>query len=187
MQKHELRVLFQQKRNDLAEDKKLDFNAGIKKHLLELISENLKTIHIYLPITSKNEIDTWPIIHELWKKNIKTVVPKLNPSKTTLNSWILTKSTQLKENKWGVSEPVGDKTIDESEVDAVIIPLLAFDKSGYRVGYGKGFYDKYLETLKYSAIKIGLSYFPPFDKISDTDSWDIPLDYCVTPDGIIKF
>lgn len=187
MQKHELRVLFQQKRNDLAEDKNLDFNTGIKKYLLELIPGNLKTIHIYLPITSKNEIDTWPIVHELWRKNIRTVMPKIDRTKTTLNSWMLTESTQLKDNKWGVSEPVSGKTIDESEVDAVIVPLLAFDKKGYRVGYGKGFYDKYFETMKNSVVKIGLSHFPPVDKISDTDSWDIPLDYCVTPDGIIKF
>jgi 5-formyltetrahydrofolate cyclo-ligase len=67
------------------------------------------------------------------------------------------------------------------------VPLLAYDKHGNRVGYGKGFYDNFLSKCKPETIKIGLSFFPPEDKIDDVSENDVNLDFCVTPEGIISF
>ena len=69
----------------------------------------------------------------------------------------------------------------------VFIPLLAFDQKGNRVGYGKGFYDKFLEQCKPKTVKIGLSFFSTEEEISDIYKNDISLDYCVTPQTIYKF
>jgi 5-formyltetrahydrofolate cyclo-ligase len=68
----------------------------------------------------------------------------------------------------------------------VLIPLLAFDKSGQRVGYGRGFYDKFLATLKSDVKKIGLSFFPPVDEVSNTHAQDLPLEVVVTPNGVLN-
>ncbi|WP_431293282.1 5-formyltetrahydrofolate cyclo-ligase [Pedobacter sp. P26] len=75
--------------------------------------------------------------------------------------------------------------LHEGEIDMVVIPLLAFDKQGYRVGYGKGFYDRFLRDI--NAQKIGLSLHPAIEKIDDVNEYDIKLDFCITPTEIIKF
>jgi 5-formyltetrahydrofolate cyclo-ligase len=69
----------------------------------------------------------------------------------------------------------------------VIVPLLCFDRRGHRVGYGKGFYDRYLQKCRPDCIKAGLSFFDPVDLIDDTYADDIPLDICVTPSETFRF
>jgi len=69
----------------------------------------------------------------------------------------------------------------------VLVPLLSFDKKGFRVGYGKGFYDRFLMQCKSDCIKIGLSYFDPIDVIDDADEFDVPLDFCITPQKVYVF
>jgi len=77
--------------------------------------------------------------------------------------------------------------VSESEIDLIFVPLLAFDETGNRVGYGKGFYDKFLTKCRPDAIKVGLSYFEAIDRISDSEQFDIPLNYCITPQRIYEF
>ncbi len=69
----------------------------------------------------------------------------------------------------------------------VFVPLLAFDEKGHRVGYGKGFYDKFLSECKPEVLKIGLSFFESETLISDVLTTDIQLDLCVTPSKIYNF
>lgn len=90
-------------------------------------------------------------------------------------------------NSLGISEPENGAAAAPENFDLVLVPLLSFDKAGFRVGYGKGVYDKYLKQVRPDAIKVGLSYFEPLSKIDDTDEFDIPLNYCITPQGIYEF
>jgi 5-formyltetrahydrofolate cyclo-ligase len=77
--------------------------------------------------------------------------------------------------------------VPATKIDVVFVPLLAFDKKGHRVGYGKGFYDKFLSECKPETIKIGLSFFEPEELISDVFEDDVTLNYCVTPNGVYAF
>ena len=185
--KSELRKNFLQKRKALSDQEVEEFNQKINLHFDSFLSPDIKTVHIYLPIQSKAEIDTWPLIHGLWTKNIRVVAPVMDPHNNAINSRLLTKDTQLVENEWKVPEPLYSPEIDKNEIDAVVVPLLAFDKNGYRVGYGKSYYDRFLASMNPEILKIGISFFSPVDQISDIDLWDIPLDFCITPDTIIKF
>ena len=187
MQKHEIRKHFTQKRSSLSAEKVNEFNSKIHSLFEQFLPQEVKTVHIYLPIQSKAEIDTWPIIHELWSKNIKVVVPIMDPNETKISSWQLTKETRLEKNAWNVPEPVQSTKVNNTEIDAIVIPLLAFDKRGYRVGYGKGYYDRFLSSLDKNVLKIGLSFFSPIDRIDDLGSYDDTLDYCITPEKIIHF
>lgn len=187
MLKHEIRTLFLQKRAGLSEQQKVDFNKKLTLLLLKQITESWKTIHIYLPIHSKNEIDTWPIIRQLWETEIEVVVPVMLETETKLRNCLLNKNTKLEGNKWNVLEPIQCKTIKNDQIDVVVLPLLAFDMKGFRVGYGKGYYDKFLAGLSKDVLTIGLSYFPPIDKINDVNPWDIPMDMCVTPEATFQF
>ena len=84
-------------------------------------------------------------------------------------------------------EPAGGKPVSEDQIDVVIVPLLVFDEKGNRVGYGKGFYDRFLSRCREDVIKIGLSFFDAEKRIDDTDEFDIPLTYCITPGKIYEF
>ncbi len=79
----------------------------------------------------------------------------------------------------GIPEPSNAQKADFEEVDLVLVPLLAADKMGNRIGYGGGFYDRLLQNSK--AAKIGLSLSTKLDKISQKEVWDIKLDGVLTP------
>ena len=115
------------------------------------------------------------------------IIPKTDFENHRLENILLTEQTLLKKNDWGIVEPVEGIEVPESKIQIVFVPLLAYDTKGNRVGYGKGFYDGFLEKCSENTLKIGLSFFPPEEKISDVYETDIPLDYCVTPDKIFKF
>ena len=96
-------------------------------------------------------------------------------------------TAELINNSYGIDEPADGNKIMENEIDLVLVPLLAFDKNGFRVGYGKGFYDKFFYQSRKDSIKIGLSFFEPVDEIEDINQFDIPLNYCVTPEELFIF
>jgi 5-formyltetrahydrofolate cyclo-ligase len=187
MFKKELRKLFLQKRLQLSPEEVTDLSLKIKVQFDEFLPSNVETVHIFLPIISKNEVDTRPIIHGLWERNIKTFVPVMNKDNLGFESFLFNDKTRLSENIWGIPEPIDHLATDEQTIDAVVLPMLACDLKGNRVGYGKGMYDTFLPALKKDTLKIGLSFFLPVDHIEDTSSADVPLDYCICPDQVIKF
>ena len=187
MLKHELRKLYLQRRLEITKEERLVLDFKIHSQFDRFLPSQIKTLHIYLPIESKGEIDTWPIIHRMWVKNIQVVVPVMDIKKNILKTCLLERETQIRFNAWGIPEPIKSLEIANELIEVVVVPLLAFDIKGYRVGFGKGFYDTFLSSLNKKVLKLGLSYFPPVDKISDPDPWDIPLNACITPNSIIKF
>ena len=96
-------------------------------------------------------------------------------------------SESLTISKWGIPMPKGDYISDVSDLELILVPLLVCDYRGSRVGYGKGFYDRFFKSLPVSVKKIGVSYFPPLTNEIDTDDWDISLDGVFTPEGLIEF
>ena len=104
-----------------------------------------------------------------------------------MTHFLLTDNTKVKKNEYNIPEPVDGIEVRSNKIDVVFVPLLAFDKKGHRVGYGKGFYDKFLSECKPNAIKIGLSFFDPEELITDVFDGDIKLNYCVTPNEVYLF
>jgi 5-formyltetrahydrofolate cyclo-ligase len=104
-----------------------------------------------------------------------------------MTHFLLTDNTKIKKNSYNVPEPVDGLEVPDAKIDVVFVPLLAYDIQGNRVGYGKGFYDNFLNKCKPETIKIGLSFFPPEESIEDVTSTDVKLNFCVTPDNIIAF
>jgi 5-formyltetrahydrofolate cyclo-ligase len=154
----------------------------------------IECVHIFLPILAKNEIDTWPMINYLWANypHITVVVPVANFKSREMTSVRLTPETIVEVNKWGIPEPIKNQLeyqeIPTNEIDMVIVPLLAVDNKGQRVGYGAGFYDRFLETTKPTVLTVGLSQFSILvDPISDVLPTDIPIQQVITPLGIKSF
>jgi 5-formyltetrahydrofolate cyclo-ligase len=148
----------------------------------------IHTVHTFLPILHKKELDTSFIINRLQKENnITIVIPKTNFEDDTLQCLLFDETTILKDNKWGIPEPEGGELVKEDTIDLVLIPLLAYDRVGNRVGYGKGFYDRLLSTCRKDVLKVGLSFYEPVEEIEDTNEFDIPLDFCVTDKRVYEF
>lgn len=152
---------------------------------IELLDwQKFKTIHVFLPIRKNNEVDTFSILNyfKLEHPLLKIVVPRTDFENLTIRNILYDHEfTILGRNKFDIPEPIHGKVVPVEEIDAVFIPLLGFDVRGNRVGYGKGFYDRFLSECRPDVMKIGLSYFDPVDKISDVNEYDIPLDFCITP------
>jgi 5-formyltetrahydrofolate cyclo-ligase len=104
-----------------------------------------------------------------------------------MTHYLLTDNTKIKKNEYNIPEPIDGIEVPSHKMEVVFIPLLAYDTYGNRVGYGKGFYDKFLAECNPNTIKIGLSFFEPEELISDVNATDIQVNYCITPNRIIKF
>lgn len=187
MYKDELRKKYKSLRKELSEDDITSKSIFIANQLLKLPVWEKTYYHLFLSILEQKEIDTEHILHVLFARNKEVVVSKSNFENNTLSHFLLTENTKIKINKYGIPEPTNGLAVPENMIDVVFIPLLAFDKKGNRVGYGKGFYDDFLSKCKKETIKIGLSFFEAVDKIDDVYEGDFPLDYCVTPTNIYSF
>ena len=183
--KSELRKIYTEKRKSMSSAEVEDLSKSIFKQFLGAFDmSKVKKVHIFLPIKQKNEVSTWEFIEYFWKEGMSVFVPKMvqNEIKTIQ----LKPDTPLKENGWGILEPE-DAFVEDIKYDIVITPLLYCDNQGSRVGYGKGCYDVFFSKTDRSALKVGVSFFPPEALISDVSEQDVPLDYLVTPTEVLSF
>ncbi|UNZ00453.1 5-formyltetrahydrofolate cyclo-ligase [Zhouia spongiae] len=187
MFKTDLREKYKTLRSLLSTDDIDSFSINIANNVLKLPVWDKTYYHIFLTIEEQKEIDTSFLLSILHGKDKEVVISKSNFNDYTLSHYLLTENTRLKKNRYNIPEPVDGLEVPVKKIDVVFIPLLAFDKKGNRVGYGKGFYDKFLSECKEDTVKIGLSFFEPDDLIEDTNENDIQIDYCITPENIYSF
>ena len=105
----------------------------------------------------------------------------------TMSHILLQDNTLLKPNSWNIPEPENGISISDEQIEVVFIPLVTFDEKGNRIGYGKGFYDRFLKNCSKDTIKIGLSFFEAENFIIENTSHDVALDYCITPNQVYSF
>lgn len=190
MNKSTFRKLYKEKRSELAVSIIVEKSGLIANRFFENIDLGVvKTFHTYLRLAKFNEIDTSIIYFRLWRDfdEVTTVAPRMRPETYAIESVVFNSATDIAENSWGIREPVGGLTVEPGEINLVIVPLLCFDERGYRVGYGKGIYDRFLAECRPDCIKVGLSFEPPVKSIEDVDGHDIALDICVTPYDVYKW
>lgn len=194
MDKKALRNKYKVLRQSLTEEEIEDKSLAIANQLLRmdavpsgrLVWDKLY-YHLFLTIEEQKEINTEYILQILAGKDKEIVISKCDFATLGMMHFLLTDNTKIKKNSYNVPEPVDGLEVPDAKIDVVFVPLLACDKQGNRVGYGKGFYDNFLSKCKLETIKIGLSFFPPEEKIEDVSENDVNLDFCVTPEGIISF
>ncbi|MFC3561297.1 5-formyltetrahydrofolate cyclo-ligase [Pedobacter jamesrossensis] len=186
MLKVEIRKRALKERLSLTDEEYKKLNNSLLNQFKSLDFYEVKTIHVFLPIIEKKEPNTFILIEWLAKNHpqIKIIVPKADFETALMTNHEYIGVDDLQKNLYNILEPQKGN-IHSGEIDIVLIPLLSFDKQGYRVGYGKGFYDRFLESI--NAQKIGLSLSPAIEKIDDVNEHDIRLDFCITPTEIIKF
>jgi 5-formyltetrahydrofolate cyclo-ligase len=186
MLKNFLRSSYISLRLQLHEKDYQDRSIAIANACLKLPIWDFETYHIFMSIPEKREVDTTYLIPILQGKDKEIVIPKVVKNKS-LSHYALEDDVILKKNKWGIPEPLAGREIPAKSIDVVFVPLLAFDEKGNRVGYGGGFYDRFLHSCRPETIRVGLSFFPPVTEITDVHPQDVPLHYCVTPERTYSF
>jgi len=187
MTKNNLRKIFLSKRKSLSLNLLQEKSKAISQNFFEHFDLcKIKKVHVFLPILRQNEINTWFIINEITQNysHITPIISKSNFQTCNMESYILNTNTKMVENKMGIWEPTNAVKCPDKLIDMILMPLLCFDKQGFRVGYGKGFYDRFLAKCRPDIIKIGLSLFEPVTKIDDVDVNDVRMDFCITTEPV---
>lgn len=195
LSKQECRELFLARRASLSLMDTQRLSGQIADKLTNvLIGTTLRTVHCFIGDSLRKEVDT-QLVREVVNTNMLLlgegepllwVAPRMTPSSPRLVHYIWQNKTPLLRNRWGILEPdpAYAEAVEPESLDAVLVPLLGYDAQGQRVGYGGGYYDRFLAECRLDVRRIGLSFFDPIDRILDTQPWDIRLDLCVTPSTI---
>lgn len=187
MDKKQLRIYYKKLRSFLTEQEKEQKSLAVANRLLTLDIWDKTYFHLFLTIEEMNEINTEYILQILMGKEKEIIISKSDFESRKMIHYLLTENTKIKKNQYNIPEPIDGIEIPAEKIDVVFVPLLAFDKKGNRVGYGKGFYDNFLKECRVDVIKIGLSFFEPEESIDNVFESDIPLDFCVTPNQVYQF
>ena len=184
-QKNELRQQLLDKRLQLSEEEYLSKSEKIITKLKSLSEfKNSQTIHCYVSLNERNEVNTLPLIKELAQEKRKLVVPVTNFNDGSLRHVHLKDFDLLKENKWGVLEPQSGEEVAPEDLDLVIVPMAGGDRRKNRIGYGKGFYDRFLS--KVDCPKVGLLFDDCLVEQVPVEDFDIPLSTMITEEQIIQ-
>lgn len=185
--KKELRLHYKNLRKELSPNDIEEKSLAVANNLIQLPIWDKTYYHVFLPITEQNEVDTEFILHLLSGKDKEIVISKSDFETREMTHFLLTDNTKIKKNEYNIPEPVNGLSVPSQTIEVVFVPLLAFDVLGNRIGYGKGFYDKFLANCNPETIKIGLSFFEAVSQIDDVFESDVKLDYCVTPEKVYNF
>lgn len=184
--KSKIRIEVIEKRDALDLNKKKSFDTTIKEKLKETV-EYKKSKNIFIYIGFGSEIDTSKYIEEFLKEGKKVFVPRINNAIKIMEAVEITSLKELERNNFGILEPTKDKeAIEKNELQLIIMPGVAFDIERGRIGYGGGYYDKYMEKLDSSIAKIALAYeLQIIDRVPGEDH-DILPDSIITENRCIK-
>lgn len=179
--KDEIRRINKDLRSRLNSDEVREKSKSASEHFLNSeFYKNSNVLMLYMPLGK--ETDTTDIFSKALLDGKKTIFPVTDPETGVITPCYADSEDGFTKGAFSVSEPSGEFVSDVSVIDVVLVPGIAYDRNGARVGFGKGCYDRLLSRTK--AFKIGFCYeFQIVDSIS-SDSHDIAVDYIVTENGI---
>ncbi len=186
MNKTEIRKKYKKLRQNLNEEDIEALSLEIANRSLELSIWEANYYHLYLPISGKKEVNTEYLLHILQGKDKSVVISRSNFQTLEMEHFLLQENTKIKVSEFGIPQPENGVQIDPEMLDVIFVPLLAFNLLGHRVGYGKGFYDRFLYRCRPESVKVGLSLFEAEENFIH-ENMDFPLDYCITPKKIYGF
>lgn len=187
MLKSEARAFFLKKRKSLSPQELLKWDDLLLIQLQKMDWTQTQVLGSFFPMEHQNEPNSLLLTDYLsfLIPDLKLGYPIVDSTHHTMQFFPATENTTT--NTWGIVEPIKSMPINPSQIDTFLVPLLGFDVTGQRIGFGKGYYDKYFENLTSSTLRIGISYFEPIEAIIDTHQFDVPLTHCITPWKIYEF
>lgn len=185
MNKSALRSIYKEKRSQFEIDERINASKKIADNLVKSFDFESELISVFLPISRLNEVDTNFMIERLSLKNT-LCSPVSDFSNFSMKHLELNGSTVITENAWGIPEPSESHSFSPKDISVVLVPLLISDRKGNRLGYGKGFYDRFLSETRDDVLIIGINFFEPIDTLPEVGPLDVALHYLVTPQKVFK-
>lgn len=175
-------------RAQLSAAERLELSKRICTKVWELLSSKpeMRHVHLFLPIERLGEVDTFPLFFELRDHGYTIYTSTLDQSGNDLLTLDITAVGQFEPDSWGIPQPISAIQTSPERIQVVLVPLLAYDRIGNRLGYGKGYYDGFLGGLSQPVYKVGLSFFDPVEDIPAEDH-DVRLDSCISPYNTYHF
>ncbi|SNS34724.1 5-formyltetrahydrofolate cyclo-ligase [Belliella buryatensis] len=188
MNKGQIRAEHRKKRAELTSLEIQEKSEMIHQRFLDFLVKypDIKHLHVFLSIERLKEIDSFPLIAILLDQGYQLYTSILDTESGELKTVYLKNLEDLTIDSWGIPVPSLADVAALDQIQLVLVPLLAYDQKGNRLGYGKGYYDGFLSKLDQEVMKVGVSFFEPVVKI-DQEWHDIPLDLCITPQEVFFF
>jgi 5-formyltetrahydrofolate cyclo-ligase len=187
-QKKDLRKHFLEQRSSISEQSRLLNDAQIRRHLTQLIKQK-KITSVFLFHPFRGEPDVWSLVGSL--KNMVVALPVMDPkSNSTMVFVRVTEKTVVVANRFGILEPeyADGLTVQPSPETLVVVPALAVDHAGVRLGYGGGYYDRYFGALESRTrpVLVAALYRESYVATLPQEAHDLRVDYVVTEEGCFE-
>ena len=187
MTKAEIRQHYLNKRKQLSPQEMENKQQGLLKHCTLFDLSPFSIVHLFLSIQKQREPNTQPLMEHLFFEGKTVVASRSDFNTKQMTHWAVSPDSLWQTNRYGIPEPTKGTPVPPSAIDLVFVPLLGYDVKGQRVGYGQGFYDRFLSACAPNVLFVGLSYFTPVNEITGCEPTDIRLNYCIYSGGIIQF
>ncbi|MEO8583645.1 MAG: 5-formyltetrahydrofolate cyclo-ligase [Flavitalea sp.] len=189
MLKKEIRKIYTEKRLALSPEQYATDSDLMLRLFKQVNRKDVRVLMSYFPFHERLEFNVMLCEHFLSSTNptLKIAHPRIAPDGINMDPILINKDSEYSQNRYNISEPQNGNLVSPKDIDLVFVPLLAFDSRGYRVGYGKGFYDRFLLKCPENVTTVGFSFFPAIDAISDISQFDVPLALCITPTRVYEF
>jgi 5-formyltetrahydrofolate cyclo-ligase len=189
MDKNTLRKVYLEKRRLLSQTEYERRNQLITACLINFFeAHQFHSIHTFIPIKKNKEPDTFPFIQYLWteKPYVNVITGTSDLKKPAMSHVEIKRETRFLENRWGIPEPQDGSPYPIDSIECVLVPMIIGSKSGHRIGYGKGYYDRFLECCNRNTEFVGINLGPLLEGDSFTGQYDIPMHKMITPFEIFE-
>jgi 5-formyltetrahydrofolate cyclo-ligase len=189
MTKAQLRNQYRQQRQQLTPADKAARQAALLQQFMQAEWPKVTMLFSYYPIAAMHEVETAGFILQVQTANpgCGLAYPVSNFDTGQMEAVAYNAAAGLVLNDYGIAEPPGGEAVLPANIDMILVPLLAFDPRGHRVGYGKGFYDRFFARCRPNCLRVGLSFFDAAPFISNIGQIDVPLTHCITPTKVYVF
>jgi 5-formyltetrahydrofolate cyclo-ligase len=187
--KKELRIKYRTLRKEITDVQFEKWSDLLLVNFQQVSLPYVSSLLSYIPSGIHSEFNPEKMERYLCFQNpgLRISVPRIIAGSDQMDAVLVNDETEFSVNAFGIAEPVDGEITQPKSLDLVIVPLLAFDLSGHRVGFGKGYYDRYLSNCRSDLIKLGVSFFDAEEEILDRNVFDVPLNYCITPFRVYEF
>ncbi|MGJ7912132.1 5-formyltetrahydrofolate cyclo-ligase [Neobacillus sp. LXY-1] len=182
--KSEIRAVLKEKLAGITKPIYEDYSYKIARQLYETEEWKYSKV-VGITISKQPEVDTYQIIRKAWEEGKTVVVPKCHPKDKSLIFRTLTKFSQLESVYYGLYEPIETQTdaVDPNEIALLIVPGLGYTPQGYRLGFGGGYYDRFL--AQYSGSTLSLAFHEQIIPHFPIEEYDLPVAKIITPNQIV--
>lgn len=189
MLKKAIRDVYLKKRLQFDDQEMREKTAGILSQFSKLPLPKVKHLLSYYPISERKEFNVLEAADVVASRfpDVQISWPRIDITNKTMEAILVRPEGLYAKNIYNILEPIHGDRVEPEQIDLVFVPLITFNEKGFRIGYGKGFYDRYLVRCRPTVLKIGFSFFEPVSSIRDINHFDVPLSLCITPSRIYEF